>query len=189
MNKRKPTFSQICNFTAVIIYLILLVSCSFKNRRNTNDHIRLVKTTRVVKTASETIKQYPGIVEEAEEVNLAFRVAGPIQRIAVKEGDFVKRGQLIAQMDARDYEVQKNAIEVQVQQLQGEYKRIEELKNRKSVADNDYEKMLAGKEMAEAKLKNASDQLNDTKLYAPFSGYITGFCVDPDTPVCSSLIK
>lgn len=173
MKLENPFISSVNPFVALLISLILLLSCSSKERGNTDQHIRLVKTTRVVKTTSEIIKKYPAVIEEAEEVNLAFRVAGLIQKVLVKEGDFVKKGQLIAQMDTRDYEVQKNAIEIQVQQLQGEYKRIEELNNRKSVADNDYEKMLAGKEMAEAKLKNASDQLKDTKLYAPFSGYIT----------------
>ena len=191
MNFRKIYFLQIDGLMVLFVSLMLLVSCNSHKGGDTKQHVRLVKTSRVEKMASETIKQYPGIIEEAEEVNLAFRVAGPIQKITIKEGDFVKKGQLIAQMDARDYEIQKNAIEIQVEQLQGEYKRIEELKNRKSVADNDYEKMLAGKEMAEAKLKNANDQLNDTKLYAPFSGYITkvnfkdGELVNHGTPIAT----
>ncbi len=193
MNSKKITPSPVNRFKALLISLILLASCSSKNGGNTTDHVWLVKTTRVIKTSSEIIKKYPGIIEETEEVNLAFRVAGPIHKIVVKEGDFVKKGQLIAQMDARDYEVQKNAIEIQVQQLQAEYKRIEELKNRQSVAANDYEKMLAAKEMAGAKLKNAIDQLNDTRLYAPFSGYITsvnfkaGELVNHGTPIATML--
>lgn len=166
----------------------LFVACGSLND-NSKDYIKLVKTLKVVKVSSDIIKQYPGVIEEVEKVNLAFRVAGPIQKIYVNEGDFVKKGQLIAQMDARDYQVQKDAIEAQVTQVQSEYKRVEELKNRKSVSENDYEKMLAGKQMAEAKLKNANDQINDTKLYAPFSGYITkvnfddGELVNHGTPI------
>jgi RND family efflux transporter MFP subunit len=124
-------------------------------------------------------------------VNLAFRVAGPIQKIYVKEGDFVKKDQLIAEMDTRDYIMQKQAVEAQVTQLRGEYERIAELNKRKSVADNDFEKMKAGKKMAEAQLKHANDQLNDTKLYASFSGYITkvmfknGELVNHGTPIAS----
>ncbi len=44
--------------------------------------------------------------------------------------------------------------------------------NRKSVADNDYDKAVSGDKLVTAQLKHAQDQLNDTKLYAPFSGYI-----------------
>lgn len=53
--------------------------------------------------------------------------------------------------------------------------------------------MKAGKEMAEAKLKNAIDQLEDTKLYAPFSGYITkvmfetGELVNHGTPIATMI--
>jgi len=137
------------------------------------NYTKLVKTAQVETLSAIKTKQFPGIVEEAEDINLAFRVAGPIKRVFVNEGEYVKKGQLIAELDMRDYLVQKNAIEAQAIQLKSEYSRIEELNKRKSVADNDFEKMKAGKEMIEAKLKNANDQLNDTKLYAPFSGYIT----------------
>lgn len=178
----------------VVIGIFLLsimfftVSCISENS-DVREYTKLVKTAPVQEISSTVVKKFPAVIEEAEMVNLAFRVAGPIQKIYVKEGDYVKKGQLIATMDPRDYEIQKTAIEAQVVQLQSEYHRIKELNDRKSVADNDYEKMKAGKEMAEAKLKNANDQLNDTKLFAPFSGYITkvmfdeGELVNHGTPI------
>lgn len=174
----------------VFMGLIMIVSCN-RTDDNGSTNLKLVKTAEVKQIPVIMNKQYPGIVEENEEVNLAFRVAGPIKGIYVKEGDYVKKGELIAEMDSRDYEVQKKAIEAQADQVESEYQRVEELNSRKSVADNDFEKMKAGKEMIEAKLKNANDQLNDTKLYAPFSGYITkvnfkeGELVNHGTPIAS----
>lgn len=170
--------------------LIMITSCNRNNNEVSSD-LKLVKTAEVKQIPVIMQKQFPGVIEENEEVNLAFRVAGPIKKIYVKEGDYVKKGQLIAEMDSRDYEVQKNAIEAQANQIESEYQRVEELNSRKSLADNDYEKMKAGKEMIEAKLKNADDQLKDTKLYAPFSGYITkvnfkeGELVNHGTPIAS----
>ncbi len=174
----------------LMVLLVFIVSaCTSKQDENNGKYTKLVKTATVQELSFIRQKHFPGIIEEAEEVNLAFRVAGPIQKIHVKEGDYVKKGQLIAEMDKRDYEVQKKAIESQVIQLRGEYDRIKELHQLKNVADNDYEKMKAGKEMAESKLKNAIDQLNDTRLYAPFEGYITnvnfedGELVNHGTPI------
>lgn len=173
--------------------MLMFSSCTVENNVEPQEYAKLVKTANVSEISSVKQKQFPGVIEEAEEVNLAFRVAGPIQKIYIKEGDYVKKGQLVAQMDTRDYTVQKNAIEAQVTQLQSEYERVAELNSRKSVADNDFEKMKAGKEMAEAKLKNALDQLNDTKLYAPFSGYITkvnfedGELVNHGTPIATMI--
>ena len=155
------------------IAMIAMSSCSSKPETSENENRKLVKTAKVVEKSTVEEKQYPGTIEEEENVNLAFRVAGKIENIYVKEGKYIEKGQLIAQLDARDYEIQKREFEVQVTQMRSEYDRIEELKNRASVAENDYEKMKAAKEVLETKLKNAIDRLNDTKLYAPFSGYIT----------------
>lgn len=178
----------------LIFFLAVVVvtsSCSTNKDKLVTFYTKLVKTSMVKEVSSVQYKQFPGIITETEEVNLAFRVAGPIQKIYIKEGDYVKKGQLIAEMDTRDYMVQKNAIEARVKQLQSEYERIAELNRKKSVADNDFEKMKAGKEMAEAQLKNANDQLQDTKLYAPFAGYISkvmfenGELVNHGTPIAS----
>lgn len=160
------------NFFVFAIALSSLFSCN-KGNNNQMKYEKLVKTFEVKSVSEENVKYFSGVMEEAEAVNLAFRVAGPIKKIYIKEGAYVKKGELLAEMDNRDYELQKDAIEAKVKQLRKEYKRIAELNKRKSVADNDFEKMKAGKEMAEAKLKNALDQLEDTKLYAPFSGYIS----------------
>ncbi|MFB6318789.1 efflux RND transporter periplasmic adaptor subunit [Saccharicrinis sp. FJH54] len=174
----------------VMAAFFLLTSCGKKNE-GSDGYLKLVKTAKAVEIPSDRTEQFPGVIEELDQVNLAFRVAGPIQKIYVKEGDYVQKGQLVAQMDPRDYEIQKNAVATQVNQLRKEYERIAELKKRGSVAENDYEKMKAGKEMAEVKLKNANDQLKDTKLYAPFSGYISdvmfdeGELVNHGTPIAS----
>jgi RND family efflux transporter MFP subunit len=125
-----------------------------------------------VKEPDISIRNFPGTIREAAEVNLAFRVAGPISNIYVKEGDYVRQGTLVARIDPRDYEIQASVYEAQYNQVRGEYDRLTELNNRKSVADNDYEKSVAGEKMLRMKLQNARDQLSDTKLYAPFSGYI-----------------
>ncbi|MBG0783279.1 MAG: efflux RND transporter periplasmic adaptor subunit [Trichloromonas sp.] len=182
------------NVFLAIAVCSLFASCSNNQTENTLHYTKMVKTAVAEKIPSVYVKQFPGIIKEDNEVNLSFRVAGPILKYHVKEGDYIKKGQLIAEMDPRDYQVQKQAIQTQVTQLQSEYKRVKELNDRKSLADNDYEKMKAGKELAEAKLKNAIDQLNDTKLYAPFSGYITktnyenGEIVNTGMPV-ASIIK
>lgn len=151
--------------------LVLLAGCS-GNKNGQTKIVRKVKIEPVQQADSIVVRSYPGIIREAGEVNLAFRVAGPIQKIGVKEGDYVNAGQVIAQMDTRDYEVQLAAAQAQYEQVKAEADRVIELHNRQSVAGNDYDKAVSGLKMVEAKLKNAKDQLNDTKLTAPVSGYI-----------------
>ena len=159
------------NSFILLFCLILLAGCAGNNNGQT-EIIRKVKIEPVQQADSLVVRSYPGMVKEANEVNLAFRVAGPIQKIMVKEGDYVKAGQVVAQMDTRDYEVQLAAAQAQYEQVKAEADRVIELHNRESVAVNDYDKAVSGLKMVEAQLKNARDQLNDTKLTAPVSGYI-----------------
>lgn len=156
---------------AVLLAVALLGSCAPK-REGQPAIVQKVKVARPEQEPAISGRSFPGIIREAAEVNLAFRVAGPIKNIYVKEGDYVRRGALVALIDPRDYEIQAGVAEAQYSQMKGEYDRLTELSSRKSLADNDYEKAVAGEKMLGMKLQNARDQLNDTRLYAPFSGYI-----------------
>ena len=159
------------NRALLLSILTILWGCTGNNEEQ-NEIIRKVKIEPVQQADSLAVKYYPGIMKGAGEVNLAFRVAGPIKKILVKEGDYVKQGQLVAQMDTRDYEIQLQVAQAQHDQVEAEAGRVIELYNRKSVNENDYDKAVSGLKMVEAQLKNAKDQLNDTKLHAPVSGYI-----------------
>lgn len=162
---------NILNSLFLILCFLLLAGCVEKSNRQ-REMIRKVKIEPVQQSDSLTEKHFPGIIQEANEINLAFRVAGPIEKILVKDGDFVKAGQLVAQIDTRDYEVQLAAAQAQYDQVKAEADRVIELHNRQSVAGNDYDKAVSGLKLITAQLGNAKDQLNDTKLTAPVSGYI-----------------
>lgn len=149
----------------------LLAGCSGISQKP-EEIVRSVKIETVVRADSLLEKSFPGIITGGGEINLAFRVAGPIAQIAVKEGDYVRAGQLIARIDPRDYEVQLQAAQAQYDQVKAEAGRVTELHNRQSVTGNDYDKAIAGERMVTAKLKNAKDQLSDTRLLAPSQGYI-----------------
>lgn len=160
-------------YTTIMAVMVaaLLVACAPKMKEQ-EPVIRKVKVATPLKASTVTERSFTGIISEAAEVNLAFMVAGPIKKIHVKEGDYVQKGQLVAEIDTRDYEIQAGVARAQYEQMKAEYDRLTELNKRESVADNDYEKAVAGEKMLAIQLKHAEDQLADTKLYAPFSGYI-----------------
>lgn len=67
-----------------------------------------VATLHAVSDAAK--QQYPGRVKAAEEINLAFKVSGRIERILVKEGDYVKTRQLMALIDPSDYDKKQGRL-------------------------------------------------------------------------------
>ena len=81
----------------------ILGSC--RNKQVQVDIPQLVKTAPVNGHDGITSVTYPGKIQAASNVKLAFRVAGPIRKIYVNEGQYVKKGQLLAELDPRDYQL------------------------------------------------------------------------------------
>ncbi|HON19024.1 MAG TPA: efflux RND transporter periplasmic adaptor subunit [Salinivirgaceae bacterium] len=131
-----------------------------------------VRVEKVAPVAPESTREFPGKIKEYQLVRLSFKVAGPIQRIWVNQGAFVKKGELLAEIDNRDYTIQYEATKAEYDKIIAETSRVIELYNKNGVSEADYQKAIAGQKMITSKLQYSENQLNDTKLYAPFSGYI-----------------
>lgn len=150
---------------------------------------RSVMLTRPVRLGAESVKQLSGVVQERHDIDLGFKTAGQIEAIAVKEGDYVRKGQLIARLDTADYRLGVEALEIQCRQLEDEVARTERLYRSKSVSANDYEKALAGLRQLKVQLQANRNKLAYTSLYAPTDGYVQSVnfapaeMVDAGTPV------
>lgn len=167
---------------ALFIVPVMLLSC--KNQQVTDtETIPTVKTDTVRVNSSKLTTTFPGKISPAAEVNLPFRVAGVINKINVKPGNFVSEGDVIAEMDPRDYTIQLSATEAEYKQIKGEVERIVSLYEKNSVTQNDYEKAIYGLEQITAKYNAHKNALNDTKLRAPFSGYIQKIMFDSNEAV------
>lgn len=84
-------------------------------------------------------QNFSGVVQESHNIGLGFKPQDKLKNIR-KEGDYVKKGQLIAQLDHTDYQLGVQALEIQCKQLEDEVKRTEALYRSKSISINDYEK-------------------------------------------------
>ena len=93
------------------ISLILLSSCA-QRAREAKGH-QTVKIDTVVSADKQTFLQFPGKVKAAQDISLAFRVSGTISKIHVKDGARVQEGQLLAELDPTDYQVQLEATEAE----------------------------------------------------------------------------
>lgn len=156
-----------------IVLSVLLVSCMACRKNSAPlDIPQLVKTTRVGAYGDQNKITYPGRIKAAEDANLAFRVAGPIRKIYVHEGEYVKKGQLLAELDPRDYQIQFNATQAEYSQVTGEADRLIELYRLGSISINEYDKAVAAKKRITAAYDANRNALEDTRLKAPFHGYI-----------------
>jgi membrane fusion protein (multidrug efflux system) len=110
-----------------------------------------------------------GSVEAAETAYLSFQVPGQVRKVLVEEGQAVYAGQVLAELDVRDYQYRLSGAESQAgaaganlqkanaglrkqelaqakvdfDRVEDEYKRLKALHERGSLAPNDYKKIEA----------------------------------------------
>lgn len=145
-----------------------------------------VETVSVEQQFIYDTADYVGRIEAEKEVKLVSRVNGWLQKKFYQDGDFVKKGQLLFQIEPDEYALAvKNAkaalrqAEVNLSNAGIELKRAKELvKNdyvSRSYYDNaytKYETYKANVDAAKASLQQAQLNLSYTKITAPFDGKI-----------------
>jgi len=156
----------------IVLSFIVLTSCHTGNGGE-NDVRRCVEVVPATEQVGQEAKSYPGRVQESDQINVAFKMGGQIEKIYVRVGQRVTKGQLLAQVESRDYELELRNYEIQYQQLKDEVDRLKTLYEKRSVSKNDYEKAVAGLEQLEIAVEGNRRKVEYTKLYAPASGVIT----------------
>lgn len=153
--------------------------CACGESSHENSTIRSVALTEPVRLEASHVINHTGIVREAHTISLGFKTAGQIECIHVREGDYVRQGTLLAELDDADYRLGVEALQIQYEQLKDEVERTKQLFDQKSVSANDYEKAVAGLKQLGVQLQVNKNKLDYTKLYAPTDGYVQSVNFSP----------
>ncbi|KOH46232.1 efflux RND transporter periplasmic adaptor subunit [Sunxiuqinia dokdonensis] len=164
-------------FKNIFLFLTVVIFVSSGCKDSTKDlpraeTIKKVKVETITGDIIQSTMTLNGKIKEKSLTSLSFRVGGPLEKLNVKQGDYVHAGQVIAGIDDRDYQLQVETSKAQFEQAEGEYNRYKQLVEQKKIPENTFEKIKSGYLMAKTSYENAQNQLRDTKLKAPFSGYI-----------------
>ncbi len=159
-------------FLFIFILSFLLTGCGKKEPEQKKEVVRPVKIM-VVKNTEEILKKgFPATVRAARRAVLSFKVSGPLIRLPIEEGQFVKEGDIIAQIDPRDFKNAVKEAKAKYNQAEQQFQRYKELYAKRQVSKADFERYLAARDVAKARLKDAENALCDTVLRAPFDGVI-----------------
>ncbi len=112
-----------------------------------------------------------GRVEAKYSVNLVARVPGFLLKKYFKEGDFVKKGQILFQIDPREYEIEVNNSRASVNQYSALLKNAQQELNRANalvkedlISRSDVDQSLATRNQNKALLDAATQQLELAKV-------------------------
>ncbi|MDE5868992.1 MAG: efflux RND transporter periplasmic adaptor subunit, partial [Muribaculaceae bacterium] len=161
------------------ITAVLLLSSCAEEKATKEESVHNVYVISPTGCVTGTNREFTGVVEEKSEVSLAFKTAGQLQHIYVREGQQISKGQLLASLDASDYKLGVEALQIQYDQLKSEVERAGKLFEKKSMSANDYEKAVAGLRQLGVQLQANKNKLAYTRLYAPASGVIESVNFSP----------
>ncbi|MBQ4376434.1 MAG: efflux RND transporter periplasmic adaptor subunit, partial [Bacteroidales bacterium] len=132
----------------------------------------LVDIAVVQSVSGSHFASYPGRTEAGTSTDLSFMLVGTIDKLLVKEGDHVSRGQVLARLDTRDYQLQLKATQAEYNQVKAECERVIAMHAERAVSDNNYDKARSGLEQITLKLNHHKDQLSDCVLTSPYDGFV-----------------
>lgn len=165
------------------------VSCSGGADKEKDTVVHNVFLVEPQSADGASVREFAGRVEEAKSVSAAFKTAGELEKIYVKEGDRVRRGQLLAVLDSADYVLGVNQLRIQTAQIAAETARHAKLHASGGMSDNDFEKATAGAKQLGYQLALNEKKIEYCRLTAPTDGVVTsvnferGEMVDAGTPV------
>ena len=104
-------------------------------------------------------------------VEVRARVQGIIEKRLYNEGDFVKAGQQMFQLERDTYEAQVQQAQAAFMNADREWKRIRPLYEKNAVSQKDRDTALSTYDSAKASLRQAKINLDYCQVVAPVSGY------------------
>ena len=131
--------------------------------------IRVI-TLKLTPTRLEDKINLPAEVETLENLWVKAEVPGQVVSVHVKEGQQVKKGQLLVRLDSRDYKSRVASIEANYQYAQEEFGRISALAKRKIAAASQLDQVNANLKALKAQRDEARLALSRTQIKAPISG-------------------
>lgn len=158
------------SFALTFGFALLLASCGGAGKEKEQElRVEVAKVTRM---QGESSKEFSFISKPFRTTELSFRVGGPIARFDVYPGNSYRRGEVIAEIDPRDFRINKERTEAVYNQAKAEFERIKVLYEKDNLSASSFEKAKADYALAKTAYEAACNALQDTRLAAPFDGYV-----------------
>ncbi len=194
MSKKKKII--IGSLLGLLIILVIIFNMNGKQQKAIEVQTEKVKRGNVIKTVTAS-----GKIQPVTDVKISSNVSARIMKLTVKEGDRVKKGQLLVSLDRTNYEAAVNQAKAEVlrakaqsmtakanhQKAMQDYDRIKGLYEKQlaslsefqaaeaslSTAQSSVESAQSQVLAAEAGLDQTKDNLYKTEIYSPIDGTVS----------------
>ncbi len=181
------------NLKEITIFLLactlLFSGCGGNNEQNVGPRTVKVKTLTAEAVQSASGQGYSGTIEEVSGSSLSFSSLGTVRNIYVSQGQMVAQGQLIATLDQTSVQSAYDAAVAAKEQALDAQQRLGQLHDSGSLPEIKWVEVQTQVRQAISAENIARKALADTRLCAPFSGYVSekqaeaGQSVAPGVPI------
>jgi len=192
---RSPEFRRCCGAAVLFAFsLPVLTGCSgsVAAPKAAPKPVSVVVATPTVEMVTEH-EEFTGRTIAVETVEMRARVSGYLEKVLFKDGEVVKAGQPLFEIDARPYQAEVERTKATVDQLQArldkltsQEERAAKLLKMRSISQEDYDAIAFDRAEAKASLAAAVAShdlaelnLSYTKITAKIDGRISRHLVDP----------
>ncbi len=167
------TFTRSAYLCLILCVGLGLSSCSKTEAPAESKETQLKPVRTVTINLGQKIsRSFPGVVDALQSAEIGFRVAGELKVVNVKEGQEVKKGQVLAELDKRDYEISLQGTQSDYLKAKSDFDRANKLIKTGAISRSDYDQLSAQLAAVNARLESAEQNLKYTVLKAPFDGVV-----------------
>ncbi len=166
---------------AILLPLALLAACG-EEKAVTKTAADQIHPVRVVTVQQENLQRTinaVGTVRYRRETPLGFTTAGKVATVRFEEGDYVKRGALLAALDTTSVGADVSVATAERNRARAEFDRMRSLYADGWVTKARYEAAEAAVTSADARVRQAGFASGTAQLYAPSSGVVLTRNVQP----------
>jgi RND family efflux transporter MFP subunit len=163
--------------SATALSLTFLAACE-QAPVETPEVVRPVRIITISTLQGGDSVSYPGEIQGAQNVNIAFEVSGRIIEMPAQEGIEVNQGDVLARLDPADFQSSLDAAQSRARASKETFDRFSEVFERGAISAQDLNVRQRQYEVDLANLETAQKALDDTVLRAPFTGRIGRTFVD-----------
>ncbi|MGB5445394.1 MAG: efflux RND transporter periplasmic adaptor subunit [Psychromonas sp.] len=170
---RKTPFVNILIVTLLAAMTAFISACTPAKSTPQNTTIKPVKLYQVPGISAAGYDAFLAEVDAGERSQLSFQVPGVINKLQVRDGQRVKKDQLLAILDPSDYQLAVDARQAQYDLAKTRYLRNQQLHSKKLISTDTLDQSETAFKAADANLKEAKTELSYTRLKAPFDGVVS----------------
>lgn len=133
-----------------------------------------VETVTVSRMDLKSTVSATGTIHPIDSVEVSSRITARLKTVNVKENDQVKAGQVLATLDAKDYEAKRDQAQYKVTNAKAEYNRVSYLYSIGADTQKQVEDAQMNYDTAVSALTQASSDADETNILAPIDGTVIG---------------